>query len=466
MNMRWILYFLLAVLPYILSASSGQITVLHTTDSHGRLSATAGVRAVYAQFDSPNTLIIDCGDTLQGSYAAMLDGGAAVIAAMNELNYDVWVPGNHDADYGSEVLQQRIGEFAGTVLAANWQLDDTRLPGWKMFELPAGKVAVIGIGRSDQLERNVYRHKFLTVAPEIPDLKLSAAAAKAAGAEVIIAVWHGGRYDRLGGAGVLLEAVPEVDFVLGGHTHQEIPGEAVRGSFYAQAGKHFSYLGVVQIDLSNHAAVQISGYLTPLPEVRPEPDQSEIIAELPADIAFDNKSPAVNPLSSRGAEAIKELWAVPVSLHAVNLESGVIPARITAAGLYNMYPFEDDCVWIEVAEDELHAILQEQLLVRKTKAGRLLHVSGLLVQYRRRGWQLTELQLPPVTNKTYRLGLSSFLAAGGNGDFPELRRIAEKNGINFSGYNVRQAVEQYLRKNRKIETSAPWAHPAAAKKPH
>ena len=49
-----------------------------------------------------NTLLIDCGDTIQGCLSGTISRGAAAIKMINHLNYDAWVPGNHELDFGSE----------------------------------------------------------------------------------------------------------------------------------------------------------------------------------------------------------------------------------------------------------------------------------------------------------------------------------------------------------------------------
>ena len=114
---------ILLILPCFLIADDGKRTILQTSDSHGRINASAAVKAVYATYDSADSLIIDCGDTLQGTYSAMTDGGHDVIKSMNLLGYDVWVSGNHDLDYGEDVFLKRTAEFDGSVLCGNLVLN-------------------------------------------------------------------------------------------------------------------------------------------------------------------------------------------------------------------------------------------------------------------------------------------------------------------------------------------------------
>ena len=55
-----------------------------------------------------NCLLIDCGDTFQGTIEASEEKGKFVVSIMNNLEYDVFVPGNHDFDFGFNNFLDRI----------------------------------------------------------------------------------------------------------------------------------------------------------------------------------------------------------------------------------------------------------------------------------------------------------------------------------------------------------------------
>ena len=63
--------------------------------------------------------MIDCGDLIQGSAETQLDRGKSVIALLNAAGYDVWVPGNHDFEFGMDTLLARGKEFKGDLLCGN-----------------------------------------------------------------------------------------------------------------------------------------------------------------------------------------------------------------------------------------------------------------------------------------------------------------------------------------------------------
>ena len=109
-----------------LSAAPRKLTILQTTDVHGSIgdARSPGLLQIADAAESIRPdLWIDCGDLMQGSFSATVDGGASMVEALNAAGCDVWVPGNHDFDYGAETLAKRIGIFRGTVLAANMKSD-------------------------------------------------------------------------------------------------------------------------------------------------------------------------------------------------------------------------------------------------------------------------------------------------------------------------------------------------------
>lgn len=109
------------------------LTVLHTNDMHGALVSsgtstigadeTAGIRAAAEKTD--NTLLVDAGDATQGGTLAALSQGADVITLMNAAKYDAMVLGNHEFDYGQDVLLENVRNADFPVLSANTVYKDT-----------------------------------------------------------------------------------------------------------------------------------------------------------------------------------------------------------------------------------------------------------------------------------------------------------------------------------------------------
>ena len=96
----------------------GKIVILHTNDVHcqidqakeedGSISAIgyAGVAAykaeMAAKYGAENVTLVDSGDAIQGGPIGTLSKGSYIVDIMNEVGYDLAIPGNHEFDYGMD----------------------------------------------------------------------------------------------------------------------------------------------------------------------------------------------------------------------------------------------------------------------------------------------------------------------------------------------------------------------------
>lgn len=140
------------------------VTILGTSDIHGHfmpwdyasdklnmkgsLSQIATkVKAIREQQD--NVILIDAGDTIQGNFVETFKDEPTdpMMLGFNEMNYDAWVMGNHEFDFGLTVLNRSLSQFKGTPLAGNIKRKDGNpfLPAYKIIEKEGIKIGVIGM---------------------------------------------------------------------------------------------------------------------------------------------------------------------------------------------------------------------------------------------------------------------------------------------------------------------------------
>ena len=113
-------------------ATQREIRILHINDFHGFADgykpygsdeiqgglAYLAARADELRAEKP-TLFLAAGDMIQGNNWANLFQGKSSIEAMNAMNFDAMVVGNHEFDFGQAILKERIGEANFPVLGAN-----------------------------------------------------------------------------------------------------------------------------------------------------------------------------------------------------------------------------------------------------------------------------------------------------------------------------------------------------------
>lgn len=211
------------------------------------------VNRVRAERGRCNTMLLDAGDTLQGTpltyYYAKVDpitakGGPVhpMAQAMNAIGYDAAALGNHEFNYGLETLRKFEDQLHFPLLGANALDAKTQKPAFppyliKRFHvpgLPPVKVAVLGLTNPGiAIWDKAYVQGKLT----FPGLEEQAAKwvpkLRAMGADVVVVSAHSGSSgtssygDQLpyveNSAALVAQRVPGIDAILVGHAHVEIP---------------------------------------------------------------------------------------------------------------------------------------------------------------------------------------------------------------------------------------------------
>src|SRR5438067_8928352 len=278
---------LLGAVPTLASAAAALksdtvcISILHTTDLHGHILPTSdydgttdrgGLARCVTQIrrwrrQNRNSILIDVGDVYQGTEVSLRNKGELMIDLFNYLEYDAWVVGNHEFDWGIEAFHQALQRSTMPVLAANTLLEATppgELPDAKhplakiqpfiLEEFAGIKLALIGIttpGMSFWLPREFT--KGIDFQRPVEPVRRAIARAKSEGADAILLTGHMGLKPRTGGddfansVTALTSEFPDVPIFIAGHTHQAIPSRLTNGVLFTQAD-HFG-IHVGRVDL-------------------------------------------------------------------------------------------------------------------------------------------------------------------------------------------------------------------------
>ena len=125
--------------------------ILHTNDVHVGFQDNIGYdglalykKELESEYD--HVLLIDAGDAIQGAALGAVSQGAEIIKMMNRLGYDLAVPGNHEFDFGFDVLNARAKELSCGYTCANFCTSDGE-PVFTPFKiLEAGDVKIGFVG--------------------------------------------------------------------------------------------------------------------------------------------------------------------------------------------------------------------------------------------------------------------------------------------------------------------------------
>lgn len=263
------------------------ITILYTSDIHGNLlplhyadnrPMEAGLSRIATvikkeRSNHPNVLVIDNGDLIQGTplvyHHARVNSEPVnpMILALNALEIDAAVVGNHEFNYGMELLKKAVGESSFPWLSAN--LVD-KVSGEPFFGKPylvktmnnGLRVGILGLTTSyipnwenpEHIRGLRFDDPVETAKKWVPHLR------KEEKVDLVIVSYHGGfERDLVTGEPTepltgenqgyqLCQEVSGIDVLLTGHQHRDIPEAFVNGVLVIQPGSQGKFVGKVCVD--------------------------------------------------------------------------------------------------------------------------------------------------------------------------------------------------------------------------
>jgi 2',3'-cyclic-nucleotide 2'-phosphodiesterase (5'-nucleotidase family) len=254
------------------AAAPDTVTVLvaGTTDVHGwlrgwdyfanRADTSRGLSRAASVVDSLRRthvgpfVLVDAGDDLQGTAlnnVALRDSllPNPVMAAMNAMQYDAAVIGNHEFNFGLGYLNRVIAQARFPMLAANvFRTDGSRAyRSWVMLEKGGVRIAIVGATTPGSMVWD--RDKLVgrvEVRDILPSVQAAVTEAREQRADVVIVVLHSGlgggdSYDAAA-TGVASENVTArvarevagIDLIVFGHSHRELADSTINGVLLTQ----------------------------------------------------------------------------------------------------------------------------------------------------------------------------------------------------------------------------------------
>ena len=218
-----------------------EIQVLATSDLHGKFvpydyalnaesagGSAAQIATFISEVKTDNTVVIDCGDTVQGNSAELFfeDDIHPMIQGLNLMNYDVWVAGNHEFNYGVDTLRSLAADFEGDFLCGNvYDAEGATLgANYVIKEIEGVKVAIIGMVTPNIVRWDAQNLKDYTVTDPVEETRKVIDEIKD-DVDIIIAAEHMGENNEYGvpnsGAYDLADACPEIDVIIAAHDHKQ-----------------------------------------------------------------------------------------------------------------------------------------------------------------------------------------------------------------------------------------------------
>lgn len=399
------------------------------------------------------------GDTLSPSLMSGFDRGEHIITLTNLIRPDIFVPGNHEFDFGKAVFLQRMAEARFPLYAANLRdAGGAALAGFRDRAVLAFDGVRIGLtGMAYDKSPRVSSPEDLAFASTIETTKAQAALLRQEGADLVVGVLHADRGDSLA-----LQFSRTAELLLTGHSHDLfVAFDGLSGVVESSFDAH--YVTAIDVDISlREADGRRSTTWWPrfrvidTADVTPDPEVAAVVAGLEQEfsrqmdvelgttaVTLDSRNASVRTgeaaIGNLFADAMRELTGSDAAI----INGGGIRANkvyppgsaITRRDVLAELPFNNRVVVIEITGLELRRALENGLAPLPGAAGRFPQVSGLRLDYalaRPPGARILSLTVggaPLEDGRTYRVAVLDFLARGGDNytQFRDARRVTPDN---------------------------------------
>jgi 5'-nucleotidase/UDP-sugar diphosphatase len=443
--------------PRFARAESAKLTVVLTNDIY-QMSETAmpdgkkrgGFARLAAVVKAERAkgvpvLFAHGGDTLSPSLMSGIDQGSHIVELTNLLKPDIFVPGNHEFDFGKATFLKRSAEMKFPLFAANMTGPDGKLvPGYKDRDIVTlGNLRIGLAGAAHDGTRRMSNPGDIAFAPTVAAMRAQCEALQRDGVDLVVVVMHADRSQTLE-----LARTDAADVILTGHTHDlfiDFDGRtlAVESSYDAH------YVAVIDLNLEikqqgnrrefawwPQFRVIDTANVTPDPEVAAAVAGFERLLSGEMDVPLGTTAVELDSrvATVRGREAaIGNLIADAMRARghadvAIMNGGGIRAGRVYPAGspvtrreVLAELPFGNQLVVVAVKGSDLREAIENGLSRLPDIAGRFPQVSGMRVEYdvqRPVGSRVVSMEVggaPLDPDRTYKVATNDFMARGGDG---------------------------------------------------
>jgi len=477
-----------------------EIIIFHTNDLHGRVVGNEtdiiGLDKIAAiKKNTPDSILVDAGDTLHGLPIATLSRGADIAALMKSAGYDAMAVGNHEFNYGRERLVELREIAAFPFLASNIKTNDAfLLDDTKIFEINGIKIGMFGVSTEATAHSAMPEYvRGLVFEDPIQTALEKSFELRTAGAHIIVALSHLGVEPYNGTLSAeLARAVPEIDVIIDGHSHTGLrDGITENGVLIAQAGQHGNNLGQIKILIQNEEIISKNASLILFEEIKiSDENVAKKILEISQNIEnilnepvgeslaamSSARNPGVRtqemPLGSIVADAYRHAADTEIAIaNGGDIRADVSAGVVTKGDIISILPFGNTLMvktvtpvlLREILENGVSGIVTDEngdIDHENSPQGRFLHVSGFSFEYDPTapvGTRIVSVTLDKGTQLSFddnttalTLAASNYVMTGGDeytmlSELPVLRELGTAD----------EALSEFIRNNSPLQIPAP-----------
>ena len=270
-------------------AQEVNIKLLGTSDIHGRVvpwSYGADVEdksGSYAQIatyvkdvrkNNKNVVLVEVGDAIQDNQIDVFAKDKKyykdhpVPKVLNEMNYDIFVLGNHEFNFGMKALDEILKDIKAKKLTANFyhkKNDKRYIDATTIIEKDGVKLGIIGLSTpmSAKFEEDTGNLKDMKFTSPTEEARTQVEKLKAKGVDAIIVIAHMGieNENKIPDTGMrdVINAVDGIDVVIAGHMHKDVPSETIKNTLITEPHRYGTVVSEVDLtfDINDKKEVKL-----------------------------------------------------------------------------------------------------------------------------------------------------------------------------------------------------------------
>ena len=270
--MKQYIFTLIILFSLAIGLQAQSLILLHTNDTHSRIEPVpesdkynpdlGGVvrRAAYVdkmRSENENVLLFDAGDFLQGTPYFNMFKGTVEIEAMNMLKYDAVTLGNHEFDYGMDVLVNLVKKADFPIVCTNYDFSDTEIADiikpYHIIYKDGVKIGIVGANIDPKgLVASTHYEGMKFLPPTETINKTAEMLRNDYKVDMVICLSHMGIQSEL----KLAENTRNIDIIIGGHSHTFMQEPSIRNNLDGKEVLVFQtngrgvYVGRIDVELN------------------------------------------------------------------------------------------------------------------------------------------------------------------------------------------------------------------------
>src|SRR5439155_11051880 len=316
--------------------------------------------------------VLDAGDLFTGTYLSDEFKGIPTIEVMNRIGYTSGTIGNHEFDYGQDVLRMRLRDARFPVLSTTLRTPISEIRKYTVVPAKGIRFGIIGLTTEDtRVTTHPKNLKGVTIQDVVKAVQEVLPEVREKSDFIIVTAHLEDNEDKR-----VANAFPEIRLIIGGHNHNTLGPIWVGQTLIAKTGNSGRNAGRVDMDFDGKKLSRMEGRLIPVMNIAADPDiakiiepyqarvaatLAEVVGQATADLTKSNSAESV--LANLIADAHRERGKTQIGLQNIGgIRATISAGPITWGDIFEVLPFQNTLITLKLTGAQLKKVLNVGLL--------------------------------------------------------------------------------------------------------